>query len=377
MKQRNSYNQKWNLISASLLILFFFLPMLSMAEEVNVSVKAILPDNQITKDAGYYDLKVTPGEEQVLNFQLFNNGEEDATVNLEINPAYTGDSGAFDYTRGPADRDESMAYDLSSIASVDKVVSIPKKGDAQAKISLKIPKEGFDGMILGAVRVTAAEKDEKAAEDDKDGVSIKNKFAYVVAIRLRVKEEAPKGELKLKTVFASQVAGRNTVKVNLQNPIPVILDKMSYEAQIYKKGANDVLHSAKYENYRVAPNSNYNVPISWENQAFQAGTYQLKLLAKSAETDQEWKFDQEFVITADEAKKLNDEAAELETDYSQYIIYGAIALGAVILLLIILMVLSRRKKKRKKLERRQQKSRKNSSSKSKKSSNSTKKRSNR
>lgn len=323
------------------------------AEEIPISVKAILPDNQVTADAGYYDLNVEPGAKQELSFQLYNQGETDATVNIDINPAYTGDGGSFVYTENDANKDSSMNYSLSSIASSEQTVSIPAKGTTITKIKLEIPSEPFEGLILGAIRVTSADTAEEKTEEDKKGFNISNNFAYSVAIQLRESDVLPESDLAIKKVFAAQVAGRNTVKVNLQNPTPTIIDNVSYEASVNKKGENTPLHETKVKGYRVAPNTNYNIPISWENQPFSAGTYVANVKAKSEDTGQEWSFQQEFVISAKEAKKLNDQAVDLEKDYLMYILIGAGSfIVLVIFLVILLVVLSKKKKKRKERERR-------------------------
>lgn len=339
------------LLFLSLMILMPFTTV--YGEDATISVKAILPDNQIAKEAGYYDLKVNPGDKQELSFQLYNQGEQDATVNIAVNPAYTGDGGSFVYTEDAKNKDSSLKYPLSSIATTEQTVSIPAKGTTVTKVQLEIPDEPFDGLILGAIRVTSADSGEETKEETKQGFNIANKIAYSVAIQLRESDELPKSDLALKKVFASQVAGRNTVKINLQNPTATIIDNVSYEAIITKKGSNTPLHEAKLKGYRVAPNTNYNVPVSWENQPFAAGTYVAKVKAKSEDTQQEWSFDQEFVISAKEAKELNDKAVDLEKDYMMYVLIGAAIFAVlVIFLIILLIVLSKKKKKRKEKERR-------------------------
>jgi len=350
LKRSMSWSRRVFLCLA-LLILIPFSP--AYGEEIPISVKAILPDNQVTKDAGYYDLKVNPGEKQELSFQLYNQGDKDATVNININPAYTGDGGSFVYTEDETNKDSSLKYPLSSIATSEQTVSIPAKGTTVTKVTLDIPSEPFEGLILGAIRVTSADAGEKKTEETKKGFNISNNFAYSVAIQLRESDDLPKSDLALKKVFASQVAGRNTVKVNLQNPTATIIDNVSYDAAVSKKGDNAPLHETKVKGYRVAPNTNYNVPISWENQPFSAGTYVAKVKAKSEDTGQEWQFDQEFVISAKEANELNEQAVDLEKDYLLYILIGGgIFILLVIVLIILLVILSKKKKKRKEQARR-------------------------
>lgn len=351
-KLHTSFFKKNFLIAFLIGVTCLFLPMSANGEgeESQLSVKAILPENQLSKDSGYYDLKVTPGQTQELILKVYNMSDKESTAKIEVNPAYTGASGSFNYSMDASERDESMKLPLSDIAKVDEHISIPAKSEADVKIKLTIPAEEFDGIIFGGIRVTNAEKASKAAdknEEENGSFSISNKYAYTIAVRLREKEKLPKSDLKIKTIAASQVVGRNAVKVNLQNPTPTIIDKVTYDAKVMKKGKNEMLHEQKVSDYRIAPNTNFDFAINWDNKPFEAGDYQLEMTAKSEETGQLWEFKQGFTISAKEAKELNDKAIDLEKDYTKYIIYGAIALAILVILLIILLVVLSKKRKKK------------------------------
>ncbi|OJG88586.1 hypothetical protein RV15_GL001771 [Enterococcus silesiacus] len=323
---------------------------------MQLSVEAELPENQITKDAGYYDLKVTPGQIQELVLKVYNAGDKETTAKIEINPAYTGDGGTFVYSIDASKKDDSLKLPLSDIASTDENISIPAKSAADVIVKLAIPDEPFEGIIFGGIRVTDTQKEKEGTkeseEKDSSGFSISNKYAYTVAMRLRENNQIPDSNLQLKTISASQVVGRNAVKVLLQNPTPTIIDKVSYEAKIMKKGQSQVLFERKANDYRIAPNTNFNFPISWENKPFEAGTYDLMMTAKSEESGQKWDFKQEFTISAKEAKELNDKAIDLEQDYLKYIIYGAIAAAFLLVLIITLLVIYSKKKKKKRKKKR-------------------------
>lgn len=60
----------------------------------------------------------------------------------------------------------------------------------------------------------------------------------------------------------------------------------------------------------MAPNSNFDFPISWDNQSLEPGTYTLDMTAKSGEN--QWTFEEDFTISAKESKTLNTDAVELE-----------------------------------------------------------------
>ncbi|MFD2385900.1 DUF3324 domain-containing protein [Enterococcus rivorum] len=191
----------------------------------------------------------------------------------------------------------------------------------------------------------------KKKNNQQEGFSINNKLAYSVAIQLREEENMPKSNLILKKVTASQIAGKNVVKAQLQNPTPTIIDDVCYESSVTKKKNNDaVLHKQEVENYRVAPNTSYSFPISWDNQPFKAGEYSLHLKVKSIKNQEEWVFDQDFTISSEEAKQLNTSAVDLEKDYSIYIIYGSIVICVLLIILICLIKYFKKKKQTKKME---------------------------
>lgn len=331
-------------------------PLSVNAEEGTLTVDIVPPDNQIDKEAGFFDLKVTPGQEQVLILKITNTGDKEISANIEVNPAFTGDGGAFVYTRPASERDESMLLPLSDLITADEMVSLPPKGVVEAKLLLKVPTEPFEGIILGGVRVKEATGEEKKDGDkEKEGFNITNTVAYVKAIRLIETEALPESDMKLKGISATQLVGRNAVNVTLQNPTATIINKVSYEAKIYKKGNGDVLHERKVDNYRVAPNTQYNLAVSWENQPFMAGTYELKLKARAEGKEKPWEFSQEFTISEKEAKELNDKAIDLEKNYT--LLFISIGIGALILIIILVILIVWLAKKRKIKKRRKKKSR--------------------
>lgn len=345
-QQQQIQNKLWQ---GFVIFLLCFLGSVTVnAEEVPISLNPVLPENQLTKEAGFYDLLMKPGQNQEIALEISNSGDKPVTLNVEINPAMTGDNGVIDYTRTAKDKDDSMKIPLSDVAKTDAVVSIQGKQKISLPIKLTMPTDPFAGRILGAVRVTQAEAESK--EKEKNSISITNKFAYVIAIQLREDEKALKEELTLQSIRASQVAGRNTLKAQLQNPTATLIDKVSYSGVVTEKGKNEILHENKVDDYRVAPNTTFNFPISWGNQAYKAGTYTLKLNAESKQSGEKWSFTQDFKISEEEAKELNEKAVglEAETPWLMYIFIGISCL--ILLLLLFFGIIFWQRQKRKKAE---------------------------
>ena len=94
----------------------------------------------------------------------------------------------------------------------------------------------------------------------------------------------------------------------------------------------------------MAPNSNFDFPISWDNEPLEAGDYTLHLKINTGE--KEWSFDKNFSIGKEDTKKLNDEAVDINKNE---INWNIVALLIFLLLMssgiLIIGLLIRRKKK--------------------------------
>ncbi|NAE15677.1 DUF3324 domain-containing protein, partial [Enterococcus mundtii] len=161
-----------------------------------------------------------------------------------------------------------------------------------------------------------------------EGVAIKNEFAHVVGVVVSNTRDSVQPELELLDVFADQLNYRNVISATLQNFTPTFVNQLAVEATVKRAGENEVLYKAEKEMMQMAPNSNFNFPISLEGDRFRSGNYVLELTAKSGEN--EWSWTREFTIEADEARKLNREDVMIDSGVNWWMI------GAIILLILML-----------------------------------------
>lgn len=340
----------------------------SSGESMRVGVTAIIPENQIDKAQSYFDLLMTPGQEQELEVKLSNSSDEDVTVEVFANTAMTNDNGVVDYStvETPENRDSSLVNSIADIAMTENEVKVPKQSVVSAKIKVKMPAEAYKGVITGGIYVT--EKDEKKKEDDKGagGVQIKNKFVFVVGLQLRTEESleglVPDLVLDKTKILPKQVNFRNFVGINLQNTAPIYIRDLEVDAKIYRDNSKEVLHETKQESLKMAPNSNFNFGVDWENKELQGGKYRAVVKAYSKDYDKEWSWEEEFTIDAELAKQLNEKAVELDKDNSKLYIMIGVGLGILLIIIIILIVYNNAQKKKKQAARRRKKSQSGSSS---------------
>ncbi|MBC1575582.1 DUF916 and DUF3324 domain-containing protein [Listeria booriae] len=331
------------------LMLLFVLPIvligvlfhpLSPQAAANFSVTAVIPDNQIDKTKTYFDLRMKPGQKQDLEVVLKNDTDKEITIETNANTAVTNDNGIVDYSQTDPKLDKSLKTPFSSIAKTDDEVVLPKNSSKTIKVIVTMPAESFDGIILGGLQFIEKEGDD-AKKDGGEGVQIKNRYAYVVGVQLSENDTVVEPDMKLHEIKAQQINYRNAVTANLQNPEATLIKPLAIDAKVYKSGDDQVLHQAKRDGLRMAPNSNFNYAIDWENQPLKAGKYRLKMVATSG--DKTWKWDEEFTIKGDDAKKYNETAVDLEKDYTWWYIAGGAL--AVILLVFLAFWLGKRSKK--------------------------------
>ncbi|WP_461734528.1 DUF916 and DUF3324 domain-containing protein [Listeria kieliensis] len=312
------------------------------ATSMPFSINAILPENQADKTVTYFDLNMKPGDKQEVEVEIMNAGEKPVTVENQANAAITNDNGIVDFSYTGNKFDKTLKHPFSQVAKIEKEVTLPPKGKKRVKVKLDMPKEKFDGVILGGLRFTEKEnKDQK--KQDKEGVQIENKYAFVIGFVLRETDKKIKPSFKLGSIKPAQDNFRNVLKANISNTEATIVTDMEIQAKVTKKGQEKALFESSNENLRMAPNSNFNYGINWENKPFKSGQYTLHMTLKA--DGKKWQWNEEFEIEGKDAKKLNEQAVELEKDYTMYYIIGGAVL--VILMLIAGYLLGRRGSKKK------------------------------
>lgn len=348
------------------------------AGELNFSIKPIYPDNQADKNLGYYDLTVTPGQKQTIELELTNQADRAITVSITPTVATTSNSGQINYQDFDREINPTLKYPLTSILKLEEKQVLQPKEVKKVPMTLDVPQESFDGMILGGLIIRQEDEEE---EDGEGQIQIVNKFVYEISVKLTENDAPVQPDLEMLSARGSRYLKQNVMQAQLQNPEPAFLSKLKIAAKVYKKGSQTPLYQKTDDNIDMAPNSDfyYSVPLKVKkdgvekNMAFEAGKYEMEIMASNEQG--EWKFRKEFEITQDEAKKMNEEAEETdELEYPiNWVLWISIGAGAFLVILIVVIWLTLSLSKRKKQKQRAQRKSKNKSKSSKKSSSNKKK----
>lgn len=329
------------------------------ANQFNFSVKAILPDNQISK-ASYFDIKLKPKQEQTLTVELSNGTDKTVTVEQGLASATTNLNGVVEYSPNDIKPDSSLKYNMKDYVKVDKEITLPPKTTKTIKVQVKMPNSSFKGYMAGGLTYKEKSDDSKKTSDSK-GISIQNEYAYVIALLMSQSSEKVAPDLKLTKVGPGQVNYRNVINANLQNPTMGYLNQMQLSETIKGLDNPKIEYKSSKDMMQMAPNSNFDYPLSLNGEKLQPGKYRLDMIVHGQKDEKgkyvaqdekgnetrykyEWKFTKDFEITADKARELNAKDVTVKADYS-WMKWLIIALIILFIIALLFFILWKRRKK--------------------------------
>lgn len=321
----------------------FSLPRVVHAEEApqgDFGVKAILPENQIDKNLGYFDLLVTPKQEQTLEIELTNNAKEDRTFEVAVNPAVTSDGGTIDYGQKDAKLDKTIPFDVRQAIHLEKEeYQVPKQSTLNIPIQVQLPDKAFAGRVLAGVHITPKNAEKTTDTTNKNGVSIKNEISYNLAIVLQQSQQAINPDLKLLDSQVAAVNAEPTIQLHFQNPAATIISDLTFKSKVY---LNDKLYLEQTSNpYLVAPNSNFHLNLDLNKTKAKAGKYRVEVTAQD-DKNHKWHFQQSFTVKDTVAKKVNDNSI-LPKEKTPWLVIVLAGLLIAALAFIIYLLMKRKK----------------------------------
>jgi len=314
------------------------------------SVSPVFPDNQVPATAGFFDLNVTAGEQQELIITVTNTRDTDLMVEIDLTPAMTNMNGIIVYP--PLSDLEGEIYspflNITTIAGNLNEVLIPAGETIEIPFTVNIPAQGFDGIILGGIRVLQG-----LTEEDMEGAgAIVNRFAHVIPVRLRENDNPIEVMLTFGEVNAELFDRRAQIVAEVHNPQPRLVMGAIAEARIYPLGMDEPIFASSNVSVDFAPNSTF--PITFVDRGgfgVVAGDY---LAIVSVEHDgQIWNFEQEFTIDPVVAEEINTGAINVQqappqqlgglgagggTDGDFPVLLVAIISAAVVIIILIVVI---------------------------------------
>lgn len=330
---------------------------ISHASEFNFAVTPTIPENQIDKSKTYYDLAMTPGQQQTLETVLRNDTDKEVKVAMSTASATTNINGVVEYGKNAIKADKSLKYNLANYTELPKEVLLKPHTESIVKIKVTMPNETFDGVMAGGI--TFKEVKDTAQTDsssDEKGLAIKNEYSFVVALLMRQSEKTVPANLVLNTIKPDQINARNVILSDLQNDRMTYINQVAVDAEITQKGDKQVLYSEHKDGLQIAPNSTFSLPVSLKGDPLKPGDYHIKIIAygnkntdgqftrgKDVHYKDRWILEKDFTIDGTKAKELNKKDVSIKKDNTW--IFVLIGILLLLLVLFILWFIWRKKKK--------------------------------
>lgn len=312
------------------------------AAELNFSVESVLPDNQRDKKQTYFDLRMKPGEEQTVYVKLKNTTKKDVTVNIGVNEAKTNMNGTTQYDTNKIERDSTLTHSLADIVTVNKTVVVKPNTEEKVPVKIKMPKEDIKGIILGGLSFQQKDSEvDKDSKDEDEGLSIKNRFSYNLAMMLSTNDDKVAPELVLNDVKADLYNARTVILANIQNTQPMLMNQLAVKANVTKKGEKEQIYKKNAKEMQMAPNSNFDYTIPMEGKTLEAGDYTLNMEATSM--GETWKWTKNFIVTSDQADKFAEKDVDVKKEDSNSWIWWVVGIVAALLIIGIIFFLMKKK----------------------------------
>lgn len=329
----------WWLLLFSLLIVLF--PVAVQAEEtLSFYVTPEFPESQVEGSNSYFDLNLNAGETETLALKLQNASDEPIQVQVTPHTAYTNVHGVVEYGKDAETPDSSLTYSLDELIAPSGILELAGNETKIITVPLHMPEESFEGFLAGGLRIAEVKEAQEEAPSKGEGVAIKNEFAYVVGVVVSNSRAFVQPDLELLDVFADQLNYRNVISAKLQNVTPTFVNRLAVEATVQRAGEDEVLYEASEEMMQMAPNSNFDFPISLAGDRFQSGEYVVKLKATSGE--EEWTWEHTFTIEAEQARSLNRQDVTIDSSVNWWMI-GAISLVVLLLGIVVYLIIQKKK----------------------------------
>lgn len=303
-------------------------PAQNMGGGADFGVSAVYPENQIGGQSGYFNLRVLPEQEQIIQVIVKNYSEKKITILIERNRGTTGDAGIPEYKNINKKKDDSLVVDFEEIVTLEQEkVTLEAQTEQSVSIKVKIPKESFKGQILGGIHFIQEQE-----SNNKQDKMIINQFSYSIAVLLTEADEVVPNELVLVEVVPGQRNYRNFIEATIQNGAPIMIKNLSLTEKIENVKTKQVLYEGNQEELRMAPNSSFSNGADLEKENLLAGHYLYTLDALA--DGQTYHLTKEFEIKAEDAKKLNSQSV-YSTQAKGLPIWLIIGSGVIVLTLLV------------------------------------------
>ena len=317
------------------------------------SVNPSFPENQ-RSNSGFYDLRITPGQEQDIIVTVVNPTNTQIAVTVEAFTVSTARSGTVDYSNTRVN-DETLPHLISDLITIaEPRVIIPAHSEEDVILKLTAPDESFDGILLGSLRFLR----EPTEDEIESAGAIMNRYAQAIAIRLSMNDRELDADFALGEITSQITNARASIVVDVRNPMARMARGVRAEARIFERDSNREIFYQSLDEVDFAPNSVF--PLTMVDRAgygLNPGIYRAEIMLEYE--GQTWQFDQEFEIAPTQAARVNSQARNqnqqqaglrANNDAINPLTWAMIGAGALVVVVAIVLIIRQKRKSEEILE---------------------------
>ena len=331
--------------------------------DTNNNMQAIMPQltiitnsEEFTKSSNddFFDIEFKPGDKVILGIQVQNISDKKIEVEVTPGTVITNQGQIVYGDQSNKMIDKSNRYPFSKMVK-KQTVSIEANSSLTVKIPVDVPKEKFDGTILGNIAFTVLGQDQMEKSKKTDVATISNVIRQAIVVRL-TQGHQPDPNFEIGSPATSGTTNGPTITIPVRNTAATYFKsdlgtKVNYV--ITKKDDSSVKYTNVDKNISMAPNSFYYGVVSTNGKAIKPGKYNAKISIKYK--GKETKFSRDFDVTIAQAKNLNKSTPKItkkRTSFLNYVILAVIFIIILIMLIALYTGIIRAKKKARKNKKR-------------------------
>lgn len=335
-----------------MMIALFALPLSAQAagvestSDIGFYVRALIPDNQIDNTLTYFDLNMEPGQSQALEVEVVNETDQDIEVDVNTISASTNRNGVIDY-KTPEIRDKTLQHPFSELSAVENnSILVPANGTSKAVVTVTMPEDSYDGVVLGGMVFTKAGDEQKMTQPgEATGMAVRNVYSYVVGVKLSETGAVVAPDFEIEAVEAGSVNYKPAMIHHIRNKEAAIVKDMSLDVAI-KNADGKVMEQVERSGVDMAPNSVMPLAVTTSGE-LAAGEYTSEVTIRHE--GREWTYETKFTIGSTEADQINTAVPGSEKSVQNNTLLIILVAGAfaalVVIILLLLVILFRRRKR--------------------------------
>lgn len=294
---------------------------------------------------GYFKLDVEPNQTVEVPIRIKNTSDSDMDFEINKLNALTSGYGNINYTDEIKTEHGNFVNPdmaMSQYLKGDGVVSLKSGEEKIMKFLLKTPENVNEGTMLGGLSFK-----KKIVNDDSKKSLINSEFKRVIAIQANYNKgvESP---IKLSNSNVEITKESPNVLLGIKNESNSIKEGIYFDYKIMQ--GDKELFNGKSNKFKMAPSTEINYPIAWQDEKFSSGDYKLNVSYYEGEKKIDKVFD--LKIPKEDVKKYKEESSSKPVaDYDDLPKWAYIVIVLVTLNLFLLLFLLFKRKKEKKEEK--------------------------